>query len=168
MQQTRVWPIIKLIYPMQIACFNVFFLSMFIFPSLVIPIDRVDNWFATIAIMMYNCGDASGRMLSSLKVIWPSRRVLFIVSFVRFAFMVLIFMYIYKYIPGHVAPYITMALIGLTNGFFGATAMVFGTAHPQLKTDGEMVIAGQLMGISLLGGCSVASMLALVVVLYLP
>lgn len=168
LQHTRVKPIIKLIYPMQIACFCIFFVSLFIFPSLIVPIDRTDKWFATIAILIYNCGDATGRLSSSIKKIWPSRRVLIIVSLCRFVYLPLIFLCIYKYIPGHAPPYVILGTLGLTKGFFGATSMVFGPNTPGLKSEGQRVMAGQLMGISLLAGASVSALLALLVVLFLP
>ncbi|EPY21808.1 solute carrier family 29 (equilibrative nucleoside transporter), member 1/2/3 [Strigomonas culicis] len=168
LQRTRVKPVFKLIYPMQIACFCIFFVSLFIFPSLIIPIDRTDKWFATLAILIYNCGDATGRLSSSIKKIWPSRRVLLIVSLCRFIFFPLIFLCIYKYIPGHTPAYIILGSLGLTKGFFGATSMVFGPNTPGLQTEGQRVMAGQLMGISLLAGASVSALLALLVVLFLP
>ncbi|EPY27157.1 solute carrier family 29 (equilibrative nucleoside transporter), member 1/2/3 [Angomonas deanei] len=168
LQKTRMWPIIKLIYPVQIACFNIFFVSLFIFPSLILPIDRKDKWFGTIAILLYNCGDATGRLSSSLKFLWPPRWVLLMVSFIRFIYICLIFLCIYGYIPGHAPAYVIIATLGLTKGFFGATSMVFGPNTPGLKTEGQRVMAGQLMGISLLAGASVSALLALVVVLRLP
>ncbi|ORC86071.1 putative nucleobase transporter [Trypanosoma theileri] len=168
LRSTTIKPILRLIYPMQVACFCIFFLSLFIFPSLVIPIDRTDNWFATIAILLYNCGDATGRFSTSFRRFWPARFVVVIVSFVRFLFLPLIFLCIYKYIPGHAAPYVFMFFIGLTKGYFGALSMVLGPITPGLVTDGQKVMAGQLMGVSLLAGASAASMLALLVVMFLP
>ncbi|KAH9600201.1 Equilibrative nucleoside transporter [Trypanosoma melophagium] len=164
---TPVMPVMKTIYPMQVACFCIFFLSLFIFPSLVIPIDRADNWFATIAILLYNCGDATGRLSTSFRRFWPSRRVVLIVSFLRFLFLPLIFLCIYKQIPGHAAPYVFMFFVGLTN-YFGALSMVLGPITPGLTTDGQKAMAGQLMGISLLAGASFASLIAIVVVVFLP
>ncbi|RNF06263.1 putative nucleobase transporter [Trypanosoma rangeli] len=164
---TPVIPVIKKIYSMQIACFCSFFLALIIFPSFVIPIDRAHEWFATIAVLCYNGGDAAGRFLTSFKVFWVSRRVTLYAIFARFLFIPLIFLCIYHYIPGHVAPCIFMFLIGLTN-FFGALTMVYGPGTPDLKTDGERVMAGQLMGIALLGGASFASLVAMGVVIVLP
>ncbi|KAH9600095.1 Equilibrative nucleoside transporter [Trypanosoma melophagium] len=167
LRTTAIEPVLRVIYPMQVACFCIFFLSLFIFPSLVIPIDRADNWFATIAILLYHCGDATGRLSTSFRRFWPSRRVVLIVSFLRFLFLPLIFLCIYKQIPGHAAPYVFMFFVGLTN-YFGALSMVLGPITPGLTTDGQKAMAGQLMGISLLAGASAASMLALVVVMFLP
>lgn len=164
---TPVLPVIKNIYPMQIACFCMFFLSLLIFPSLVIPIDRDDEWFATIAVLCYNFGDASGRFMTSFRVFWTSRRVTVLVGFARFLFLPLILLCVSHHIPGHVAPCIFMFFIGLTN-FFGALTMVYGPGTPALKTDGEKVMAGQLMGIALLGGASFASLIAVVAVFFLP
>lgn len=165
MQRTRVWPVVKLIWPMQLSCFLVFFVSLFIFPSLILPIDRSSKWFSTIAILIYNCGDALGRFSTSLRFLWPSRKVLLTVSFVRFAFIPLIFLCIYQYIPSHVAPCVFIGCVGLTNGFFGATSMVFGPQTKGLRTDGQRVMAGQLMGIALLAGASLAALLAMLVIL---
>ncbi|KPA76407.1 nucleobase transporter [Leptomonas pyrrhocoris] len=168
MQRTKAWPVMKMIWPVMLACFINFFVSLFIFPSLIIPIDREDKWFATIAILLYNCGDASGRFSSSLRFLWPSRKVLLIGSSCRSIFIPLTFLCIYNYIPGHPAPYVFMALLGLTNGFFGASAMVLGPMDSRLRTEGQRVMAGQLMGVALLCGASVSALLALLVVLFIP
>ncbi|EPY33052.1 solute carrier family 29 (equilibrative nucleoside transporter), member 1/2/3 [Angomonas deanei] len=167
LQHTRLLPVIKLIWPTMLACFCVFFLSLLIFPSLIIPVDRKSAWFSTIAILLYNCGDATGRLSTSIRKIWPTRKVILIVSFCRFAFLPLIFLCIYGYIPGHAPPFVFMALIGLTNGFFGAMTMVLGPNTPGLRTEGQHVMAGQLMGISLLAGGSVSALLALLLVVCL-
>jgi solute carrier family 29 (equilibrative nucleoside transporter), member 1/2/3 len=168
MQRTKAWPVMKLIWPVMLACFINFFVSLFILPSLIIPIDRADNWFSTIAILLYNCGDACGRFSSSLRFLWPSRKVLLISVCCRAVFIPLTFLCIYHYIPGHAAPYVFFALLGLTNGFFGAAAMVLGPIDSRLRTEGQRVMAGQLMGVSLLAGASVSALLALLVVLFLP
>lgn len=168
LQRTRAWPVVKIIWKLQLACFLNFFVSLFIFPSLVLPVDRVDNWFGTIAVLMYNCGDATGRLLTSIRRILPSPKVLLIVACCRFLFIPFIFLCIYHYIPGFAFPYVFMLLLGLSNGFFGSSAMVLGSSMPQLKTEGQRAMAGQLMGISLLAGASAASLLAMLVVLFLP
>lgn len=168
MQRTKAWPVMKLIWPVMLACFINFFVSLLILPSLIIPIDRVDKWFSTIAILLYNCGDACGRFSSSLSFLWPSRKVLLICVTSRLVFIPLTFLCIYHYIPGHAAPYVFFALLGLTNGFFGATSMVLGPIDSRLRTEGQRVMAGQLMGVSLLAGASVSALLALLIVLFLP
>ncbi|CBZ24809.1 nucleobase transporter [Leishmania mexicana MHOM/GT/2001/U1103] len=168
LQRTRAWPVAKFIWPLMAACFCNFFVSLLILPSLIIPVDRTDKWFATIAILLYNCGDATGRWLSSVKLLWPSHRVLFISIGCRFIFIPLTFLCIYKYIPGHPAPYVFFSLLGLTNGFFGAMAMVFGPIDPRLRTEGQRVMAGQMMGVSLLAGASLAAVMAMAIVPFLP
>ncbi|KAG5505315.1 hypothetical protein JIQ42_07522 [Leishmania sp. Namibia] len=168
LQRTRAWPVVKLIWPLMLACFGNFFVSLLILPSLIIPVDRADRWFATIAILLYNCGDAAGRWSSSVKLLWPSRKVLLICVGCRFIFIPMTFLCIFRYIPGHVAPFVFFALLGLTNGFFGAMAMVLGPIDPRLRTEGQRVMAGQLMGVSLLTGASVSAMLALAIVPFLP
>ncbi|KAK7195215.1 nucleobase transporter [Novymonas esmeraldas] len=168
MQRTRAWPVMKFIWPVMLACFSNFFVSLLILPSLIIPVDRTDKWFATVAILLYNCGDATGRLSSSLRFLWPSRKVLLICIGCRLIFIPLTFLCIFKYIPGHAPPYVFFGLLGLTNGFFGATSMVLGPIDPRLRTDGQRVMAGQLMGVSLLAGASVSALLALLIVLFLP
>ncbi|XQJ25657.1 nucleobase transporter [Leishmania guyanensis] len=166
--RTRAWPVAKCIWPLMVACFFNFFVSLLILPSLIIPVDRTDKWFATIAILLYNCGDATGRWFSSVKFLWPTRKVLLICIACRFVFIPLTFLCIFRYIPGHAAPYVFFALLGLTNGFFGAMSMVLGPIDTRLHTEGQRVMAGQLMGVSLLAGASVSAMLALAIVPFLP
>ncbi|KAG5484079.1 hypothetical protein LSCM1_05934 [Leishmania martiniquensis] len=168
LQRTRAWPVTKLIWPLMLTCFCNFFVSLLILPSLIIPVDRADKWFATIAILLYNCGDAAGRWLSSVKFLWPSRKVLFICVGCRFIFIPLTFLCIFRYIPGHAAPFVFFGLLGLTNGFCGAMAMVLGPIDPNLRTEGQRVMAGQLMGVALLAGASLSAMLALAIVPFLP
>lgn len=168
MQRTRVLPVLKMIWPLMLVCFLNFFVSLLIMPSLILPVDRTDKWFGTIAILLYNCGDAFGRWSSSLKFLWPPRKLLLILVSCRTIFIPLTFLCIYKYIPGHPAPYVFFALLGLTNGFFGATSMVLGPNDARLRTEGQRVMAGQLMGVSLLAGASVSALLALLIVLFIP
>ncbi|GET86971.1 nucleobase/nucleoside transporter 8.1, putative [Leishmania tarentolae] len=168
LQRTRAWPVVTFIWPLMVACFCNFFVSLLILPSLMIPVDRWDKWFATIAILLYNCGDATGRWLSSVKLLWPSRVVLLIGIACRFTFIPLTFLCIFKYIPGHEAPYVFFALLGLTNGFFGAMSMVLGPIDTRLRTEGQRVMAGQLMGVALLAGASLSATLAMVIVPFLP
>ncbi|CCW61828.1 unnamed protein product [Phytomonas sp. EM1] len=164
LRSTAVGPVFKLVYPSMIACFTTFLVTLIIFPSLVIPIDRKDNWFATIAVLLYNCGDATGRLSSSFRFLWVSRRVLLVTVCCRCLFFVPILLCIYKYIPGHIVPFLLIPVLGLTNGFFGSLAMVYGPITPGIRTDGQRAMAGQLMGISLLGGISTASLVAFGVV----
>ncbi|KAH8611264.1 putative Nucleoside transporter [Trypanosoma vivax] len=164
---TPVLPVLKKIHLMMTTCFISFFVTLFIFPSLVFPIDRDHNWFGTLAILCYNFGDAAGRFGTTFKCIWPSRRVLLILTLSRFLFIVPIFLCVFKYIPGHAVPYILMFLVGLTN-YTGALSMVYGPITPGLVTAGQKLMAGQLMGISLLAGASFASLIAIGVVYALP
>ncbi|EAN79332.1 nucleobase transporter, putative [Trypanosoma brucei brucei TREU927] len=164
---TAVMPVVKIIRMMLLCVFCGFFLTLFIFPSLIIPIDRKHNWFATIAILLYNCGDAIGRFSTSFKCVWPPRRALLYFTFGRFIFILPFILCIYKHIPGHAAPYIFSFLLGLTN-CVGAMSMVYGPITPGLETAGQKLMAGQLMGISLLSGIAAASVLAMIVVIFLP
>ncbi|RHW67793.1 nucleobase/nucleoside transporter 8.1 [Trypanosoma brucei equiperdum] len=164
---TAVMPVARIIRMMLVTVFCGFFLTLFIFPSLIIPIDRDHNWFATIAILLYNCGDAIGRFSTSFKCVWPPRRALLYATFARFIFVLPFMLCIYQYIPGHVGPYIFSFLLGLTN-CVGAMSMVYGPITPGLETAGQKLMAGQLMGISLLSGIAAASVLAMIVVVFLP
>lgn len=164
---TSVWSVVKVIHHMQIACFLCFFIVLFIIPTLVIPVDRQDNWFSTIAILLYNCGDALGRFLTSFRVLWVSQRTTLIASIARFLFVPLMFLCVYGYIPGHAPVYVFVFFVGLTN-FFGALSMVHGTSTEGLETEGQRLMAGQLMGISLLAGGSFGALIALAAVFGLP
>lgn len=162
-----VWLVLRQIYPLLLSVFGVFFVTLTVYPTLFLPIDRVDKWFDTIGILLYNIGDAVGRVLTIFQLLWPPKIVLYCASASRVLFVPLFYLCIFGYIPGHAAPYIFMLILGLSNGFLGGLGMLYGSTFPTLTKGGRMV-AGQMMGISLVAGLSVGSWVSLAFVPTLP
>nr|CCC94957.1 unnamed protein product [Trypanosoma congolense IL3000] len=163
---TPIMPVVRIIRMMLISCFLGFFLTIFIFPSLVIPIDRVDDWFSTIAALIFNIGNSIGAFSTSFETFRYPRRVVLYGIIVRFLLIIPFVLSIYKYIPGHVGPYIFSFILGLTHQV-PVLSMVYGPITPGLN-DGQKLMAGQLMGIALLAGATAASVVAMIVVIFLP
>ncbi|CCD15457.1 unnamed protein product [Trypanosoma congolense IL3000] len=162
---TPIMPVVRIIRVMLISCFLGFFLTIFILPSLVIPIDRVDDWFSTIAALVFNIGNSIGSFCTSFETFRYPRRVVLYVSIVRFLLIVPFILSIYKYIPGHVGPYIFSFILGLKHQV-AVLSMVYGPVTHGLN-DGQKLMTGQLMGIALLVGASAASVVAIIVVIFL-
>ncbi|CCD15377.1 unnamed protein product [Trypanosoma congolense IL3000] len=161
---TPIMPVVRIIRMMLISCFLGFFLTIFIFPSLVIPIDRVDDWFSTIASLIFNIGNSIGAFSTSFETFRYSRRVVLYGIIVRFLLIIPFVLSIYKYIPGHVGPYIFSFILGLTHQV-AVLSMVCGPITPGLN-DGQKLTTGQLMGIALLVDFLAASMVAMIVVMF--
>ncbi|CCD16347.1 unnamed protein product [Trypanosoma congolense IL3000] len=163
---TAVMPVVKMIHMMLLSCFLGFFVTIFIFPNLIIPIDRTHKWFATIAALIFNIGKSIGSFSTSFKMFMYPRGVVLYGSIVRFLLIIPFMLSIYKHIPGHTVPYIFSFILGLTH-YFPVLSMVYGPTTPGLD-DGQKLMAGQLMGIALLVGVSAASVVAMIVVIFLP
>ncbi|CCD15351.1 unnamed protein product [Trypanosoma congolense IL3000] len=163
---TPIMPVVRIIRMMLISCFLGFFLTIFIFPSLIIPIDRADDWFSTIAALIFNIGNSIGSFSTSFETFRYPRRVVLYVSIVRFLLIIPFILSIYKHIPGHTVPYIFSFILGLTH-YFPVLSMVYGPVTHGLN-DGQKLMAGRLMGMALLLGASAASVVAMTVVIFLP
>ncbi|CCD12993.1 unnamed protein product [Trypanosoma congolense IL3000] len=163
---TPIMPVVRIIRVMLISCFLGFFLTIFIFPSFGIPIDRVDDWFSTIAALIFNVGKSIGSFSTSSEMFMHPRGVALYWSIVRFLLIIPFMLSIYKHITGHVVPYIFSFILGLTHQV-SVLSMVYGPITTGLN-DGQKLIEGQLIGIALLVGASAASVAAMVVVIFLP
>lgn len=165
LQGVRLWPVIKRIYPMMLSCLLTFFVTYLIYPGILLVVDAEDGWYTTLIMAVYNFGDLIGRVSSMWKCLWPSRTVIVIGAVSRLAFIPLLVLCAVGKIPGHAPAYAFTAVFAISNGFFGTLSMVYATETPSLKTDGERAIAGQAVGVCLLLGCSLGSLIQLAEVL---
>ncbi|KAL7700319.1 nucleobase transporter (NT4) [Lotmaria passim] len=165
LQEVRLWPIVKKIWPMMVACFMTFTVTYLMYPGVMIAVDSDSAWFTTLVMAVYNFTDLFGRLLSMWKRLWPPRKYIFIGSLVRIIFIPLLVLCAKHVIPSQAAAYVFTALMGVSNGFIGTLSMVYSPETPGLSNDAERASAGQLTGVCLLMGCSVGSLLQLAIVL---
>ncbi|CCD14152.1 unnamed protein product [Trypanosoma congolense IL3000] len=163
---TPIMPVARTIRMMLLSCFLGFFVTIFIFPNLIIPIDRTHKWFATMAALIFNIGNSMGSFSTSFETFRYPRRVVLYGSIVRFLLIILFLLSIYKHIPGHTVPYIFSFILGVTHQV-AVLSVVYGPITPGLNDD-QKLMAGQLMGIALLAGATAASVFAMIVVIFLP
>ncbi|CBZ32315.1 nucleobase transporter [Leishmania donovani] len=165
LQEVKLWPVIKKIYPMMIACFLTFCATYLVYPGIIVAVDSADGWFTTLIIAAYNFADLVGRLLTLWRRLWPSRKVILIASITRIIFIPLLVLCAVHKIPSKAAAYVFTIIMGLSNGFVGALSMIYSPETPSLSTDGERAMAGQLTGACLLIGCAAGSLIQLAEVL---
>ena len=165
LQEVKLWPVIKKIWPMMLTCFLTFGLTYLIYPGIMLAVDSDSAWYTTLIMTVYNFTDLIGRVGSMWKRLWPPRKYVLVVSIVRVIFVPLMILCALHRIPTQVPSYVFTALMGLSNGFIGTLSMVYGPETPSLTTDGERAMAGQVTGACLLIGCAVGSLLQLALVL---
>ncbi|CBZ24511.1 nucleobase transporter [Leishmania mexicana MHOM/GT/2001/U1103] len=161
LQEVKLWPVTKKIYPMMITCFLTFCITYLVYPGIIVAVDSADGWFTTLIIAAYNFADLIGRLLTLWKRLWPSRKVILIASITRIIFIPLLVLCAVHKIPSKAVAYVLTITMGLSNGFVGALSMIYSPETPSLSTDGERAMAGQLTGACLLIGCAVGSLIQL-------
>ncbi|ESL05434.1 solute carrier family 29 (equilibrative nucleoside transporter), member 1/2/3 [Trypanosoma rangeli SC58] len=80
---TNILYVLKHVYPMLIACAFNFFVTLYLFPTIVVSVDASDYWYGTVAVAIFNFTDVIGRFAPSLKCLWPPRWVVVAASFVQ-------------------------------------------------------------------------------------
>ncbi|KPA76976.1 nucleobase transporter (NT4) [Leptomonas pyrrhocoris] len=165
LQEVKLWPVIKKIWPMMLTCFLTFGITYLIYPGIMLAVDSSNDWYTTLIMTVYNFADLFGRIASMWKRLWPPRNSILIVAISRIIFVLLIVLCALHKIPSKVPPYIFAALMGVSNGFIGTLSIVYSPETPSLTTDGERAMAGQVTGACLLIGCAVGSLVQLALVL---
>lgn len=165
----HILPVVKQIWPMMFSCCLTFFITLTVFPGVGVAINSSDAWFGVIIIFLFNFGDTIGRFGSNLPKIWIPRRYVPVAAMCRIVIIPLFFFCITPdWIPGNVFPMCLMFVTGVSNGFIGSMALVYGPQTAALRSDGERALAGNSMSMALLGGCSAGSLLALLITSKLP
>jgi len=154
--------IVSCIWPLMLANFLVYTVSLIVFPQLCSNASDAE-YYAVTSIFLYSFGDTCGRFVCRFRVVHITPRALLPISVARFVFVPLLILSVNpKLIPGFVLPGILMYLVGISNGFTSSLCMMYGPSTLTLADD-ERAGAGSAMSFSLLGGCSVGSLLALLV-----
>lgn len=157
--------VLKCIMPLMVANFLVYFMSLLVFPQLGASASDAD-YYPVVAIFLYNFGDTCGRFLCFFKCVHIRPAFLLPIALARFSLVPLLILSVDpKLIPGFVLPGIFMYLTGISNGFTSSLCMMYGPSVLELA-DSERSVAGSAMSFSLLGGCSVGSLFALLINAY--
>ncbi|KAH9600788.1 Equilibrative nucleoside transporter [Trypanosoma melophagium] len=158
---TEIFFVLKIIYPMTIACAFNFFITLLLFPTVVVSVDPEDYWYGTVAVCIFNVCDVFGRFAPSLKAFWPPRWAVIVGSFARVVFLPLLLLASYHYIPSHAFNYVMMVLFGLSNGYIGGLTLVLGPLTKGLTTSGQRFVAGTMLGVSILVGGAIGTALSI-------
>ncbi|CAJ1020261.1 Nucleoside transporter, putative [Leishmania lindenbergi] len=150
---------------MFVACGFDFLITMFLFPSIAVGTFPNSKWFATIAVLIFNVFDMLGRFSPSLKFMWPRSRkqhwIIVAASFARVIFVPLLLLHSYHYIPGEAYGYVMQVILGFSNGYVVSMALVLGPQSKGIDNDGKRFVAGTLMGISILVGGVIGTLLSI-------
>eukprot|EP01103_Thecamoeba_quadrilineata_P004740 TRINITY_DN1455_c0_g1_i2.p1 TRINITY_DN1455_c0_g1~~TRINITY_DN1455_c0_g1_i2.p1 ORF type:complete len:412 (-),score=60.17 TRINITY_DN1455_c0_g1_i2:106-1341(-) len=155
-KKSTFWEIHRKVLMQGFNVFFVYFITLCLFPGmdLYLPNGRAGpTWFPVLIIFEFNLFDFIGRMLTFHPCLFiiPSK-YLIIPNLVRVLFIVLIVMNIMGVLfVGAPWGYIFQGLMGLTNGYFGTLAMIYGTRD--LKPS-EQELGGFIMSFYLQIGLS--------------
>jgi len=119
-------------------------------------------------ILMFNAGDTVGRSIPNFPMLWmPKIAIVFLVLFriVACGIPLILGVVNSKVINSNVNPFLVFAFLGLTNGYLVGTTFAYGCTDPRLKTESEHATAGTCMAFALLLGCSLGSVVAVVIVM---
>nr|CCC92853.1 putative adenosine transporter [Trypanosoma congolense IL3000] len=166
--------VVKRIWPMLLACFFVFFATLLIFPGVFFAVDlklmteAELKWYHTIIVAMFNFGDFFARLFLQFKSLRPSPRFVLIGTFARILLVIPLSLSVHSIIKGVAVPWIVSFLWGLSNGYYGGMAMIYGPRTGSLTTAGQRSLAAICTNLGLLLGLFAGAMFALAVKEALP
>lgn len=120
-----------------------------------------------IVILCYNLGDTVGRSVAMFPRTWMPKIGLVVLVFFRLVacLIPLVLGVVHpKIINSNANPMVVFAFLGVTNGYLVGNTFAKGCSDPSLKTEREHATAGTCMAFALLIGCSVGSVVALLLV----
>lgn len=120
-----------------------------------------------VVILCYNAGDTVGRSVAMFPRTWMPRMGLVVLVFFRLIVccIPLVLGVVHpKIINSNANPIVVFAFLGVTNGYLVGNTFAKGCGDPSLKTEREHATAGTCMAFALLIGCSVGSVVALLLV----
>ncbi|CBZ25134.1 putative nucleoside transporter 1 [Leishmania mexicana MHOM/GT/2001/U1103] len=162
---TSIFSTLRCIKWMFIACAFDFLITLFLFPAIAVGMFPDSKWFSTIAVFIFNVFDVLGRFSPSLKFMWPKtykqRWIIVAASFARVIFVPLLLLHSYHYIPSEEYGYVMEVIFGFSNGYVGSMALVLGPQSKGIDNDGKRFVAGTLMGISILVGATIGTVLSI-------
>ncbi|EFA85029.1 equilibrative nucleoside transporter family protein [Heterostelium album PN500] len=155
-------PIVKATYQLGMMNFWIFFISMFIFPGVVLRISTTEmdgGWFAITLQATYNLFDFIGKTIPVFihpdgKNV-PSYLFLWILTIGRTVFVALFFLCVYTQVFNHIAwPIVFLIIFSFTNGYL--CSVVVSEGPRKVKRD-QKELAGIFMTTTLILGLTLGS-----------
>nr|AAG22610.1 nucleoside transporter 1 [Crithidia fasciculata] len=165
LRATSVFSVLRSVKWMFVACGFNFLITLFLFPGIATGMFPESKWFATVAVFIFNCCDVLGRFSSAFRITWPRRYnqrwIIVAASFARVIFVPLLLLHSYHYIPSEAYGYVMQVVFGLSSGYIASMALVLGPQSKGIDNDGKRFVAGTLMGISILVGGTIGTVLSI-------
>lgn len=157
--------VFKRVYPMLVCVFVVYFTSLLIFPGVFFLVSTTDGWYMTVIVTLFNAGDFISRMVLMFRPLRPSPKVVIGGTLGRLIIIPFLVLCVRGIIRGVALPYVLIALLGLTNGYFGCMACIHCPRTTTLRYAGERSLAAILSGIAIMLGLCFGSNLSLTITL---
>nr|AFR68832.1 adenosine transporter 1 [Crithidia fasciculata] len=165
LRATSIISVLRSIKWMFVSCAFVFVVTLFLFPGIATGMFPESKWFATVAVFIFNCCDVLGRVAPALRFMWPrsynQRWIIVAASFARVIFVPLLLLYSYHYIPSEAYGYVIMVIFGFSSGYVASMSLTLGPQSKGIDNDGKRFVAGTLMGISILVGGTIGTVLSI-------
>ncbi|KAJ3452008.1 equilibrative nucleoside transporter 1 isoform a [Anaeramoeba flamelloides] len=138
-KRIKLWPLYKKIFRFSFSVFFTFFISLALFPSVMVQIPSTRNhlnttgWYSLILITLFNCLDTTGRTLPKWIPNLFSNK--FLVGFVlsRSVFLVLFVLCVEKVISSDAISIIIVIIFSITNGYPSSISMMRGPFAKGIK-----------------------------------
>jgi solute carrier family 29 (equilibrative nucleoside transporter), member 1/2/3 len=165
LRATAVFSVLRNVKWMFVSCAFDFIITLFLFPGIATGMFPKSKWFATVSVFIFNCCDVLGRWSPSLKFMWPrtynQRWIIVAASFARVIFVPLLLLYSYHYIPSEAYGYVMEVIFAFSSGYVASMSLVLGPQSKGIDNDGKRFVAGTLMGISILVGGTIGTVLSI-------
>ncbi|XP_019850354.1 PREDICTED: equilibrative nucleoside transporter 4-like [Amphimedon queenslandica] len=160
--------ILKKIWQPFISVFLIFFVTLLVFPSITSNVQycKIGDWPIVINIALFNFSDTISRIFCLLPYRFKPKSLL-IISILRLLLVPLLILCVTPsptnpiFSPpfNMVVSFITITVIGATNGYFGTLGMQYA---PNIVSNNEKELTGVIMVLILLGGLFVGSLVAFI------
>ncbi|KAJ6227207.1 equilibrative nucleoside transporter 1 [Anaeramoeba flamelloides] len=161
-KEIKLWSLYKKISRFSFTVFFTFFISLTLFPSVMVQIPSTRNhlnttgWFALILITLFNSVDTFGRTLPRWIPNLFSDNFLVIIVLSRLIFFILFMLCVEKVIFTDSVSIIIIIIFSITNGYPGSISMMRGPFANGVK-ENERSTAAVIMTLSLQYGLAVGS-----------
>lgn len=157
--------VFKRVYPMLLCAFLIYFTSLLTFPGVFFLVSTTNGWYMTVIVTLFNAGDFISRMILMIRPLRPSPKVVIGGTLGRLIIIPFLVLCVRGIIRGVALPYVLIALLGLTNGYFGCMACIHCPRTTTLRYAGERSLAAMLSGIAIMLGLCFGSNLSLAITL---
>ena len=151
-----------------LCMFGIFATTFILFPGVTIEVQPENDWYAILVVTFYNAGDVLGRFGSSSSrdnaILLVAEQYLLGMTLLRFLiFVPLLIILASDVINGKISlleiSITTCFLLGITNGALGTSCAIHAPKHEETRRNKN--IAGNAIFCSLLGGCTIGTLIAI-------